>query len=130
VWAGSSGEAIATVFYNLLSPIGSGIVFFVLLVISLLFLIDRDIQVTIDRIKEKIHSYKARAQEKAGEVVESIQEKAAKKQLEEKQEEVSLTTISTSTPKTVISSVVELANEESEKKLETPSMHELLRASI
>lgn len=83
VWSGLSGDGITTLFYNLLSPIGSGIIYFVLLVISILFLVDRDIQVTIDRIKEKIQDLRNRAREKADSVVESIQEKAAVKQLAE-----------------------------------------------
>lgn len=78
-WCGTAGDGITTLFYTLLSPIGSGIIYFVLTVISLLFLVDRDIQTTIDRIKEKIQEYRERAQEKAGSVVESIQEKAASK---------------------------------------------------
>lgn len=83
VWSGLSGDGITTFFYNFLSPIGSGIIYFVLLIISILFLVDRDIQVTIDRIKEKIQELRNKAREKADSVVESIQEKANAKQLAE-----------------------------------------------
>ncbi|NCP84697.1 MAG: DNA translocase FtsK [Bacteroidetes bacterium] len=51
-WSGVFGKTIASVFVIALSNIGSALVLFVLTVIALLFAVDRDIQVTIDRLKE------------------------------------------------------------------------------
>jgi len=50
-WSGSSGFAIADILYIILSYYGSLVILIVTLAISLLLLVDRDIQATIDRVK-------------------------------------------------------------------------------
>lgn len=50
-WSGSSGFAIANILYIILSYYGSLVILIVTLAISLLLLVDRDIQATIDRVK-------------------------------------------------------------------------------
>ncbi len=132
VWAGSSGEAIATVFYNLLSAIGSGIVLFVLLIISVLFAIDRDIQVTIDRIKELIQNYRDKAAQKAGDFKESIQERAAAKKSKEEAEVIEEEIFEQ--PKPIIKKekpvpVLIESDVEEEETEEIPDLDAVLRAS-
>jgi len=51
-WSGVFGKTIASVFVIALSNVGSALVLFVLTIIAILFAVDRDIQVTIDRLKE------------------------------------------------------------------------------
>ena len=56
VWSGGAGVAISSVLQNFTSSIGSAIILFVLMVITFLLLLDRDLQKTIDNLKLWIES--------------------------------------------------------------------------
>ncbi|WP_018127524.1 FtsK/SpoIIIE family DNA translocase [Balneola vulgaris] len=51
VWSGAAGLAISTILQNFTSSIGSIIILFVMAVITMLLLIDRDLQKSIDNLK-------------------------------------------------------------------------------
>lgn len=102
IWSGAAGIAISQVMYNITS-IGSIIILSVLVLITLLMFIDRDLQKTIDNLKlwieniqEKMEERRAarqlRKEEKAKEREERLAEKRAEKEAkkaakEEQQEE-------------------------------------------
>lgn len=85
VWTGSSGLAIAQILRTITGFYGSMIILFVSVIISILFLIDRDIQITIDRFKEWIKIKNDAISAKKSEIVEQIQISAEKKKAEVKQ---------------------------------------------
>ncbi|MFP8489625.1 DNA translocase FtsK [Gracilimonas sp. Q87] len=103
IWSGTAGIAIAQVLYNITS-IGSIIILSVLVLITLLMFVDRDLQKTIDNVKlwienirEKMEERRAarqlRKEEKAREREERLAEKRAAKEAtkeEEKEEEEEL----------------------------------------
>lgn len=57
VWSGGSGVAVAGILYNI-THVGSIIMLVVLLFVSLLLPLDRDLQKTVDWIKARIHDWK------------------------------------------------------------------------
>merc|ERR1711879_522185 len=56
VWSGGAGIAISSVLQNFTSSVGSAIIIFVLMIITFLLLLDRDLQKTIDNLKLWIES--------------------------------------------------------------------------
>ncbi|MDR9416364.1 MAG: DNA translocase FtsK [Gracilimonas sp.] len=98
IWSGAAGVAIAQVMYNI-TNIGSIIILSVLMLVTLLMLVDRDLQKTIDNVKlwieslqDKLEERRAarqlRKEEKAKEREERLAKKRAEKEAnkEEKQQ--------------------------------------------
>jgi S-DNA-T family DNA segregation ATPase FtsK/SpoIIIE len=142
IWSGTAGIAIAQVLYNITS-IGSIIILSVLVLITLLMFIDRDLQKTIDNVKlwieniqEKMEERRAarqlRKEEKAREREERLAEKRAAKEAKrsesddpEDEEELKKQPISETKdekepvkPAPSIDELVEKSEEEDQKKRE------------
>ncbi|HBQ61612.1 MAG TPA: DNA translocase FtsK, partial [Balneolaceae bacterium] len=90
IWSGAAGVAIAQVMYNI-TNIGSMIILSVLMLVTMLMLVDRDLQKTIDNVKlwieslqEKLEERRAarqlRKEEKAREREERLAQKRAEKE--------------------------------------------------
>ncbi|MAO63425.1 MAG: DNA translocase FtsK [Balneola sp.] len=90
IWSGAAGVAIAQVMYNI-TNIGSIIILSVLMLVTMLMLVDRDLQKTIDNVKlwieslqEKLEERRAarqlRKEEKAREREERLAQKRAEKE--------------------------------------------------
>jgi len=84
VWGGSSGLKIAQLLQNFTAQIGSAFILFVLLTITLLALLDRDLQRTVDFLKSFIADWKERIERKRKERQQQKEEKA--RQMEEQEE--------------------------------------------
>ncbi|MCH8558424.1 MAG: DNA translocase FtsK [Balneolia bacterium] len=82
-WSGAVGSTLASALLGLTASWGSGIILFSLVIVALLFLIDRDIQATIDRFKTLLSD----ARTKAADWKESRDEAAAVKRAEKEREE-------------------------------------------
>lgn len=103
VWSGGAGVATSKVLQNFTSSVGSGIILFLLAIVTLLLLWDRDLQKSIDNLKLWIESVQHKLEEarinraekkeiKAQEREERLAEKraareAAKEEKETKKEE-------------------------------------------
>lgn len=96
VWSGGAGIAISSVLQNFTSSVGSAIIIFVLMIITFLLLLDRDLQKTIDNLKLWIESIQqkledsriARAEKKeikAQEREERLAEKRAQREASKQQ---------------------------------------------
>lgn len=142
IWSGAAGIAIAQVLYNI-TNIGSIIILSVLMLVTMLMFVDRDLQKTIDNVKLWIENIqdkledrriarKLRKEEKAKEREERLaekraakeQEKAEKKETEE-EEELKKQPISDTKdekepvkPAPSIDELVEKSEEEDQKKRE------------
>jgi len=141
IWSGTAGIAISQVLYNITS-IGSIIILSVLVLITLLMFVDRDLQKTIDNVKlwieniqEKMEERRAarqlRKEEKAKEREERLAEKRAAKEAkktekkESEEEELKKQPISETKdekepvkPAPSIDELVEKSEEEDQKKRE------------
>ncbi|WP_020404549.1 DNA translocase FtsK [Gracilimonas tropica] len=144
IWSGAAGVAVAQVMYNI-TNIGSIIILSVLMLVTLLMLVDRDLQKTIDNVKlwmenlrEKLEERRAarqlRKEEKAKEREERLAQKRAEKeqkqaqkkaQQEDKSEEKELEKQAIAEPKDEkepvkpapsIDEIVEKSEEEEQKK--------------
>lgn len=78
-WSGHSGISVAQILQNF-TGIGSIIILFVLLFASLLILVDRDLQKTIDALKSWSSGFKERSAERKEKKAREREEKAAIKQ--------------------------------------------------
>lgn len=140
IWSGAAGIAIAQVLYNI-TNIGSIIILSVLMLVTLLMFVDRDLQKTIDSVKlwieniqEKMEERRAarqlRKEEKAKEREERLAEKRAakeqkKSEKKEEEEELKKQPISETKdekepvkPAPSIDELVEKSEEEDQKKRE------------
>lgn len=82
-WSGAVGSTLASALLGLTATWGSGIILFSLVIVALLFLIDRDIQATIDRFKLLLGD----ARDKASDWKESRDEAAALRRADKEREE-------------------------------------------
>jgi DNA segregation ATPase FtsK/SpoIIIE, S-DNA-T family len=78
-WSGNSGISLASILQNV-TGLGSIIILAVLLFVSLLILVDRDLQKTVDAIKGWASSYKEKRERRREEKLRRKEEKAAIKQ--------------------------------------------------
>ncbi|MDR9418972.1 DNA translocase FtsK 4TM domain-containing protein [Gracilimonas sp.] len=139
IWSGAAGIAIAQVMYNI-TNIGSIIILSVLMLVTILMLVDRDLQKTIDNVKlwiesvqEKLEERRAarqlRKEEKAKEREERLAQKRAEKeaQKEETSEDKDVKKKETTEPEdekepvkpvASIDEIVEKSEEEDQKKRE------------
>ncbi|HET8864168.1 MAG TPA: DNA translocase FtsK, partial [Gracilimonas sp.] len=138
IWSGTAGIAISQVLYNI-TNIGSIIILSVLMLVTLLMFVDRDLQKTIDNVKlwieniqEKMEEGRAarqlRKEEKAKEREQRLAEKrAAKEKKKEEQEEKELEKKEIAEPESdnepvkpapSIDELVEQSEEEDQKKRE------------
>jgi S-DNA-T family DNA segregation ATPase FtsK/SpoIIIE len=79
VWSGNSGISVARILQNI-TGIGSIIILVVLLFVSLLILVDRDLQKTIDAFKNWISNFKENRELRKEESLRKKEQKAALKQ--------------------------------------------------
>ena len=82
-WSGAVGSTLASALLGLTATWGSGIILFSLVIVALLFSIDRDIQATIDRFKALLGD----ARDKASDWKESRDEAAALRRADKEREE-------------------------------------------
>lgn len=88
VWSGSAGIATAQVLQNFTARIGSMVILAVLLVTTLLALLDRDLQHTVERFKEAVAGIKASVAEWKERREARKEEKRRKKEEQAREEEV------------------------------------------
>jgi len=123
-WSGNSGISLASILHNV-TGIGSIIILTVLLFVSLLILVDRDLQKTVDAIKGWAASYKEKRERSREEKLRRKDEKAAIKQrqkaesAEKKEQEARLKKV-TSAPEAreevTIEDIVERSQEEDRER--------------
>jgi len=123
-WSGNSGISLASILHNV-TGIGSIIILTVLLFVSLLILVDRDLQKTVDAIKGWAASYKEKRERSREEKLRRKDEKAAIKQrqkaeaAEKKEQEARLKKV-TSAPEereeVTIEDIVERSQEEDRER--------------
>ncbi len=141
IWSGGAGIAFASILQNI-TGIGSIFILSVLMLITLLLFVERDLQKTIDNLKlwmeqmqEKMEQNRQeraeRKAQKAAEREERIAEKRAELQLKKEEQEVAKEekskekakkkeelTIEENTPAPSIDEIVERSEEEDRKRLE------------
>jgi S-DNA-T family DNA segregation ATPase FtsK/SpoIIIE len=133
IWSGTAGIAIAQVLYNITS-IGSIIILTVLLLVTILMFVDRDLQKTIDNVKlwiesirDKLEDKKVERQLRKEEKAKEREERLAEKREEKKSEEQELEKRKVSEPKSKdepvkpapsIDEIVEKSEEQDQKKRE------------
>lgn len=91
IWSGAAGVAIAQVMYNI-TNIGSIIILSVLMLVTLLMFVDRDLQKTIDNVKlwmeslqDKLEERRAARQLRKEEKAKEREERLAKKRAEKEE---------------------------------------------
>ncbi|SMO69722.1 DNA translocase FtsK [Gracilimonas mengyeensis] len=137
IWSGTAGVAIAQVLYNI-TNIGSIIILSVLMLITLLMFVDRDLQKTIDNMKlwmenlqEKLDERRAarqlRKEEKAKEREERIAQKRAEQ--EKKKEEQAAQKKQKQEEKELQKKEIAEAESEEEPVKPAPSIDEIVEKS-
>ncbi len=86
-WSGSAGFGIASALDMIVGPYGPIIIFASLGIIAILFFIDGDIQVTIDRFKDGLAKLRGRMEERKEQKAKEKAEREAKAKLEAEQKE-------------------------------------------
>jgi DNA segregation ATPase FtsK/SpoIIIE, S-DNA-T family len=121
VWSGNSGISVARILQNI-TGIGSIIILIVLLFVSLLILVDRDLQKTIDTVKNWIFSFKERRSQRKEERIRKKEQKAAMKQQQKaeaaQKKEFNRPAESNSSSPVTIDDIVERSQKEDQMRVE------------
>jgi DNA segregation ATPase FtsK/SpoIIIE, S-DNA-T family len=123
-WSGNSGISLASILQNI-TGFGSIIILGVLLFVTLLVLVDRDLQKTVDAVKGWAAAWKEKSERRREEKMRRKEEKAAIKQrqkaeaAEKKQQEARLKTVSArqeDQEKVTIEDIVERSQQEDRER--------------
>ena len=121
VWSGNSGISVARILQNI-TGIGSIIILIVLLFVSLLILVDRDLQKTIDTFKNWMSNYKKNRELSREERRQKKEQKAALKQQQKaeavQKKEFNKSSEAKTPPRVTIDDIVERSQKEDQQRVE------------
>ncbi len=86
-WAGNAGIALSRMLSLITGNVGSGVIVFLLSVITGVLLLDADLQGTLDRVQRWIHGLKMKFQEWSEEWADKREQNAEKRALEKEQKQ-------------------------------------------